>query len=528
MRNPVTMSAYEDLRTGLTPERTGDLQSWVRGVLTDTSLTPDQREHSLALGAAKVLPHLPYSEAATADLADGTICMLGEIPLPCWPRYIAPDYARLLQNGSAFLKLKPARDLHDALTALICVYQYSATVTLEPVFVGNLDTLLEPYIHTVPLAEAKRALKSFWTMVSRLYPSSFVHANFGPTETVVGRMLLEMDLEAGDEPINTSFRYDPAVTPPAFAELAARSAMVLSKPYFHNHAMSAADWGGEAYAIASCYNLMRIGGGIHTLVRLNLGKVAEKANSAAEMLDRVLPEHAALLCEVVGLRSQFLGAESGFFTSSWLVKEGLLSLEKFTAYAGMFALAEAVNTLMAKEGRPEARYGQDTEANQLAARIMARLAECVASHPLPFCEGTGGRACLHAQVGIDSDKGYTPAARIPSHDEPELYEHLRIVAPHDRYLPGGVSNIFEFEETAADNPQAILDIVKGAFSLGIRNLALGPSNGELIRVTGYLMRRSDVNKVLTHSEAVRGDGGLFGTGVVVNRPEHFDRRLRTV
>ncbi|MDF2630111.1 MAG: hypothetical protein K0R39_3942 [Symbiobacteriaceae bacterium] len=521
MRNPATMAAYEDFRTGLTADKVDDLRNWVSGVLRDTSLTPDQRRATLAAGATKVLPHLPYSDAAVEALADGTVCMLGEAPLPFWPRYTAPDYARLLSHGSDYLRLKPAGDLHEALASLLSLYQYSATVTLEPVWLGNLDTLLEPYFDSVPEAEARRAIKSFWAVVSRLFPSSFVHANIGPGESRVGRLLLELDQTTG-EPINTSFKYDPAVTPEAFALEAARCAMASAKPYFHNHALSTQDWGPD-YAIASCYNLMPVGGGIHTLVRLNLGKVAQRASSPEQMLNETIPAAVAWLCEVIAARSAFLGGESGFFTHSFLVKEGFLRPEAFTAYAGMFGLAEAVNTLMGG-----ARYGKDEQANQFAEAIVAKVAACVAEIPVPYCDATGGRATLHAQVGIDSDAAYTPAARIPTGEEPDMYTHLAVVSPHDRWLTGGVSNIFEFEETAADNPRAVLDIVHGAFSLGNRNLALGPSTGgELIRVTGYLMRRSDLAQRQS-GEAVRGDGALFGSAFFVNQPQHLHRRVRTV
>lgn len=525
MRNPLTMAPYEDFETGLTPERVPELHTWVGKILRDESLTPDQRRATLALGAAKVLPHLPYSEAARRALSDGTICMLGEVPLPFWPRYTAPDYSRLLRQGSRFLGLRPATDLHEALTALLAAYQYSATVTMEPVWLGNLDELLEPYYDSVPEPEARRALRSFWTLASRLFPSSFVHADIGPRATRIGRLLLELDREAA-EPVNTTFRYLPGVTPPEFALDAARTAMTLSKPYFHNHKLSAADW-GEEYAVASCYNLMAIGGGVHTLVRLNLAKVAAGAASPAEMLESTLPAAAALLCEIIALRTQFLGAESRFFETSWWVQEGLLDVGRFTAYAGFFGLAEAVNSLMAAAGKPAARYGHDRSADRLAADIIARLAECVAAHPAPYCDATGGRASLHAQVGIDSDLGYTPAARIPAGEEPDLYDHFRAVSVHDRRLSGGVSNIFEFEPTAADNPQAVLDIVQGAFALGCRNLALGPSGGELVRVSGYLMRRSDMER-RHEGVAMRGDGARLGTAFFDHHPQQLQRRVRSV
>lgn len=153
----------------------------------------------------------------------------------------------------------------------------------------------------------------------------------------------------------------------------------------------------------------------------------------------------------------------------------------------------------------------------------------MAAHPVPHCAATGGRACLHAQVGIDSDVGWTPGARIPPGAEPDLYAHLRAVSGHDRWFTSGVSNIFEFEPTAADNPQAVLDIARGAFSMGARsmgarNLALGPGGGELVRISGYLMRRSDMAKVQAGA-ATRGDGTRLGIAFLVNQPEHLHRRV---
>jgi hypothetical protein len=174
-----------------------------------------------------------------------------------------------------------------------------------------------------------------------------------------------------------------------------------------------------------------------------------------------------------------------------------------------------------------ARYGRDAAANNFSEQIIRTLAEVVNACPVDFCQATGGRASLHAQVGIDSDTGYTPAARIPTGEEPELYDHLRAVSPHDRHFTGGVSNIFEFEATASENPQAVLDIVRGAFALGCRNLALGPSGGELIRVSGYLMRRSDIEQRHQGAE-VRGDGALFGTAFFDHQPQHLHRRVREV
>jgi len=55
-----------------------------------------------------------------------------------------------------------------------------------------------------------------------------------------------------------------------------------------------------------------------------------------------------------------------------------------------------------------------------------------------------------------------------------------------------VSTILEFDQTAAANPAAVLDIIDGAHHASIRNLSIGSANSEFVRVTGYLVRRADL------------------------------------
>ena len=57
------------------------------------------------------------------------------------------------------------------------------------------------------------------------------------------------------------------------------------QPHFVNHPMMVADL-GPSYGVASCYNSLRVGGGSHTLVRLNLAELAtQHSGSRAGFLD---------------------------------------------------------------------------------------------------------------------------------------------------------------------------------------------------------------------------------------------------
>ncbi len=65
---------------------------------------------------------------------------------PYRPRYLLPDYAKALQHGSQFLELPAAQDFDDALAYLLIMYSQTPSITGYPVYFGDLDTLLLPYV----------------------------------------------------------------------------------------------------------------------------------------------------------------------------------------------------------------------------------------------------------------------------------------------------------------------------------------------------------------------------------------------
>ena len=52
-------------------------------------------------------------------MAQGLVHDMGECHAPYVPRYILPDYAAFLQNGSAFLRLPAPKTLYEALYSLL-------------------------------------------------------------------------------------------------------------------------------------------------------------------------------------------------------------------------------------------------------------------------------------------------------------------------------------------------------------------------------------------------------------------------
>jgi YjjI family glycine radical enzyme len=516
---------FEHLENGMQAGDLADFKDQVRSVVADPMLLEEQKRVAMMDAAYKTLPYPTVSEAALEALGQGVICLLGEGPAPYHPRYVAPDFQKLLDEGSDFFNLKPATNLYEAITSLLTLYNYSPT-SGDPPYIGNLDLLLEPFVRDLPAEMARPVLKSFWTLIDRLHPDAFVHADIGPEATRTGEMLLDIDHEAGTI-TNLTLRYDPAQTPRNFALKAVRNALQLSKPYFLNHPRHLADWGPD-YIVASCYNIMWLRGGIFTLVRLNLAEVARHFDGdLATFLDGELPRLAALQVEVINSRIRHIVEEVGWFENTIFVKEGLLDPEKFSAYAGVVGLNELVNEMMVRAGRPDAKYGHDAEANAVAVQIVTRLKQELAKHPSPYCRGTGERVVFHAQVGISEDQNATPGCRLPAGTEPEIYTHLQATAPIQALVEGGVSDIFEFDQTARQNPEAVLDIINGAMKLGMRDISIGSTDSEFVRVSGYLVRRADLES-RQEEQLLRYGTASIAREFFNTQPNTLHRRTRQV
>ena len=223
-------------------------------------------------------------------------------------------------------------------------------------------------------------------------------------------------------------------------------------------------------------------------------------------------------------RIRFEVEESGFFESNFLAKEGFIHRDRFTAMFGMVGMAECVNILMELEGK-KGRFGHDKEADDLGVEIMEALSAFNNAHVNPYCEATGGHFLLHAQVGIAQDKNITPGTRIPIAEEPkELIDQLRHCSRLHKYFPSGTGDIFPVDVTVHKNPQFVLDIVKGAFQADLRYLSFYESDGDVIRVTGYLAKRSEIEKY-QKGESVLQNTTQLATGATENGHVQ-ERRIR--
>lgn len=492
----------------------------ILNIIKSNKLTFEQKVIALGREAENSLNILKIDERTEYYRKLGIICDLFEGNAPYRPRYIVPDYELFMKNGSKFLGLEPATNIWEATNNLLILYKHVPSITTMPVYVGNLDYLLEPYVKNEE--EAYLAIKLFLKHIDSTITDSFCHGNIGPKETKAGLLILKAMEELQLPTPNLTLKYNEE-TSEKIAIRAIETALVTAKPSFANDKMFRADFKGE-YGIVSCYNGLKVGGGANTLVRIRLGKLSKSAKDKNDFLENILPEISKCVLDYIDERSKFIIEESNFYETNFLVKEGLLDKEKFTGLFGIVGLAECVNNLLKAENK-EDRYGYSQKANDLGIEIVKKLEELVKNHKSNYAGSFfENRHILHSQVGLDVDVQESPGCRIPVGEEPEIFEHIIQSAPFHKYFPSGIGDIFVFDETYKKNPQAILDIIKGAFLNNMRFFSLYCTDCDVVRVTGYLVKKSEIAK-LEKGEAVLRDTTILGKGARDNG-KALDRKLR--
>lgn len=482
--------------------------SKVSEILKDPTLTYQQQVLALARLAENNDDSLVLNPEFNKALDEGVLCDLGEGAAPYRPRYIVPDYQILFDKGCEFLELKPPKDIYEACNNLLIFYKHVPSITSFPVFLGNLAELLQPY--DIDEEETRKVLRMFLLHIDKTLTDSFVHANIGPEDSRVARIILELTKEMQLAIPNLTIKYDPEKTSDEFAKAAIDCMLATAKPSFANHQM----YGQEnpiGYGIVSCYNALRVGGGGYTLPRIRLYDAALKANSVEEFLDVTLPYYVNLMLENMDMRIKYIVEETNFFKSNFLVKEGFIKQENFTGMFGVVGLAECTNKLLNINDK-EKGYGNNEEAEALGLKILDKINDLVQAHEGVYSEGYNNKYVMHAQVGIDSDgKENSPGVRLPIGYEPELSEHILKEAKLHKHFKSGVGDIYKFDQTWNNTPDALLKIIKGSLASGIRYFSGYNADNDVVRVTGYLVKKSEIEK-LNNQQASLNQVSVFGKG----------------
>lgn len=500
---------------------TGNTYDLALRIIKSRHLTYQQKLRALAKVAEDSIPY-PSVKPETIKLMDeGIIHDLDEGHAPYRPRYIVPDYSVVLRNGSKFFEIDPPENMYEAIGALMSTYVNTPSITSYPVYLGDIDELLMPFADTVTDAELTNLLRMFWGFIDKAFPDAFVHANLSPQDNVVSRKILDIDKSLSQVVPNLSLKYDPHTTPNELALKAVMNALEMSKPYLVNHPLVMKDW-PKGYGVASCYNILPLGGGSFTLIRINLLKLARKyGGDLDQILNEGLPVVVEAAADLVEARASFIIEESGFFETSFLAREGLIHQNNFTAMLGVYAMAEAME-YMAKVNRIEGEYGSSEVLNEYAVTILDRIYREVEKRRIKYLEGSGGKMTLHSQAGISSDKE-TPGIRVKYGSEPHYYDYIELLARMHRYIKSGTSEIFVFNQLSKHNAEAVLDIVNGAFESGMKFFSITSTFSKFIRVTGYLIKREDLekfkaNEVARHDTAYLGSEAVINQGVFRRRP----------
>jgi len=504
------------------------MQSTIQDILditTNPMLTVQQKLINLGNVTERMISPidlLGYTEEEMAYMDNQMICDLNEGYALYRPRYIVPDYNVYIEKGCAFLELNPPKDLDECIDGLLILYRHVPSITSFPVFIGHLDRLFEPFMTNESSDYIK--IKRFLNHIDKTITDSFCHADIGPYETTAGRLILKAVMALKNPTPNMTLLYDKDQTSRSFAELAAKSCLLVSKPSFSNNASYKEDIGD--HAVCSCYNALPFAGGAYTLMRLRLGTVVKSVDSLEELIDNLLPKVSKLMLSIMDKRVTYIVEKSNFFQSSFLEAEGFISQDNFTAMFAIVGLADAVNHLLSIEGFNET-FGNSERGDILGHKIMETIQTVVNGHVGKYAKRTNNRYLLHAQVGanIDEEDNYnTPAHRIKVGQEPTLIDHLKQSAPFHQYFPSGTGDLFAFDQTYVDHPDAVVDIIDGAFASGYRYITTYMKNTDLIRVTGYLVKKSEVEK-LRSDQVVLRDTAWFGMGTD-DTSQVFDRKLR--
>ena len=201
--------------------------------MTDGGLGYDQKIRRLAGLATEMLPYPIVSEACAVALHDRVICDLYEGNAPYTARYTAryilPDDEKAVRNGLQHLELPPPTDLDDALFFLQIMYAHVPSVTTYPVYLGDLDKVLAPFVtDEVGDQQLDTKLRRFWIAIDRMLPDAFVRLDLGRHDSRITRSIPRVERSLRQAVPYIILKVDPLITPDDLIEDAVRTIFITS------------------------------------------------------------------------------------------------------------------------------------------------------------------------------------------------------------------------------------------------------------------------------------------------------------
>ena len=356
---------------------TNDMTQDIIYTITNQKVTFNQRLKDMAKIAENSVELVNYTEKSKEYFANGAMMDMFEGKSPYRTRYCLPDYELFLKQGSEFLMLEPPKDIWDAVGNLLCLYHNIPDDGGLPVYIGCLDKLLEPFVKDE--AEAEKAIRFLLVHVDRTISNAFCHADLSGEDTKAGRIILKLTKEMGRPCPNMTLMWRED-TPDDYMMAALDTAMAAAKPSFANDKLYRRDMGD--YAVVSCYNTLPIGGCGLTLVRLNMNRLPELAESPEDLLNRVIPDAVTAVCDAIDSRCEFIIDFCHFYENTFLYREGLIKKDRdhMIGMFGFVGLAECVNRMLNLTDEEE-RFGHGERADAFGEAIMNRLKEELDKRP---------------------------------------------------------------------------------------------------------------------------------------------------
>ena len=115
-------------------------------IIKNDTLTYNQQVLQLAGYAGNTVEVFNIDEDTKKLLDAEIICTMFEGNTPYRPRYVIPNYEVLMERGCKFLDLEAPTDIWEATNSLLILYKHVPSITSYPVYLGNIDILLNPFI----------------------------------------------------------------------------------------------------------------------------------------------------------------------------------------------------------------------------------------------------------------------------------------------------------------------------------------------------------------------------------------------
>ena len=368
------------------------------------------------------------------------ICDMYEGNAPYTARYILPDYERALRQGLQYLEMPPPTNLDDALAVPAGDVRQRPQRHHLPGVPGRPRHGARPVRHRRhrPTTNSTRSCAASGSASTACCPTRSCTSTSARTTAASPAAIFRVERSLRQSVPNITLKVDPAITPDSLVEDGVLTVFETGKPHFVNHPMMVGDH-GERYAAVSCYNSLKIGGGAHTLVRLNLKEAALRhVGSADAFLTTTLPRYVELTAELAEARIRSLVEDQHFYDTHWLAREGLIDIDRFSAMFGIFGLAECVNLLMDHDGprradvRPRRRRQRVRPSRGRARRRTGRRAR-----RCPTATAAAAAPTCTARAASTWTTTSRPAPASPWATSPTCSPTCTTCAPHHRLFSVG-------------------------------------------------------------------------------------------